>query len=519
MGNNKKKKIIKKNNKKKKIKKGFTLIELLAVIIILGILLLVAIPSVTTYINNSKKEAYITTAKECVKGAINLVNTGDLDIFDPDTTYYIPASCISTENNMTSPYGDFKKAYVVVGYNGNGFEYYWTSVDTANLGIEIKDYNKLTIDDIKSNMEDVDTNIGIKDKPTIKILDNEGCKSFGTPIEAAGHISEGGEITRPEKLYDEIVDNTTTNTNQISYRKISPYSDTDLNGQGIQVYDKNTYGVDSDGGSLPIYYYRGVITNNNVEFAGFCWKIFRTTSTGGIKMIYNGVYSDSNKCNNSGTSSTIGYCNLTDYTHLCEDKFMKYSYNSDGVEINSNMKTMVDNWYKNNLTNEVNASNINYTIYLEDPGFCNDMSRWYFARDDAYLSGSYYRNTFKYKPSLTCTNNEDLYTTSSRGNGKLTYPVGLITADEIALAGGVSGTKNTEFYLNTGVNYWTMSPNTYFRDNSQRNVTHYSATQGIYGQSMSSSDYLRPVVSLKPNIKFAEGSDGTANNPYRVITN
>ncbi len=57
--------------------KGFTLIELLAVIIILGVIMLIAIPSVTRYINDSRKETYIDTAKQIVKGAIPMVNGGE----------------------------------------------------------------------------------------------------------------------------------------------------------------------------------------------------------------------------------------------------------------------------------------------------------------------------------------------------------------------------------------------------------------------------------------------------------
>lgn len=56
----------------------------------------------------------------------------------------------------------------------------------------------------------------------------------------------------------------------------------------------------------PVHYYRGNIKNNNVLFAGFCWKMVRTTSTGGVKLIYNGVYDDTNKCDNRGDSTQIG---------------------------------------------------------------------------------------------------------------------------------------------------------------------------------------------------------------------
>lgn len=45
---------------------------------------------------------------------------------------------------------------------------------------------------------------------------------------------------------------------------------------------------------------------NNVLFAGFCWQMIRTTDTGGVKMIYNGVPDSAGACNNTGANTSIG---------------------------------------------------------------------------------------------------------------------------------------------------------------------------------------------------------------------
>ena len=55
----------------------------------------------------------------------------------------------------------------------------------------------------------------------------------------------------------------------------------------------------------PVYYFNGAVEDNNVLFAGFCWKIVRTTETGGVKIVYNVVQKDGS-CNNTGTDSQIG---------------------------------------------------------------------------------------------------------------------------------------------------------------------------------------------------------------------
>ncbi len=183
------------NESKKKRSKAFTLIELLAVIIILGILMIIAIPSVTTYISNSRKSSYIDTAKNIIDGARNKVNEGKLDVYNPTVTYYLPGSCINTENSFKSPYGEFTEAYVGVTFNGDNYNYYWISTDTAEMGIKtLTSYDKLTEENVEPGVKDTDIklDVGVDGRETI-IVFNKDCTEKSEQIAFSFVDSETGE--------------------------------------------------------------------------------------------------------------------------------------------------------------------------------------------------------------------------------------------------------------------------------------------------------------------------------------
>ena len=198
------------------------------------------------------------------------------------------------------------------------------------------------------------------------------------------------------------------------------------------------------------------------------------------------------------------------------------SYNQAHQNINnSTLKTYLENWYTNNLSGVDNK--ISKTTY-----FCNN--RQVSTRGDNTYKNTGYGNTptlYGYTrfydwngsatgPTLTCQQANDKFTTSSStGNGKLTKPVGLITADEVNMAGGKSGSRNMLYYLYSGTDYWTMSPS-YFVDLTvalELRVT----SSGVLGEwdLVTNSFGVRPVINLDTkNLTFT--GTGTMQDPYVI---
>ena len=177
------------------------------------------------------------------------------------------------------------------------------------------------------------------------------------------------------------------------------------------------------------------------------------------------------------------------------------------------IKEVLDNWYQTNIINKGYESKVSI-----EAGFCGDRTS-YSGNGIGTAATDYtvYNRLIMNKlPILKCSNNNDLYTISlsSKGNKVLTNPIGLITADEVSMAGGVYGQTNQSYYLYNNQYYWTMSP--------------YSADSDSWASvfSVNSSDRLgdgdvrllrgvRPVINLANNVTISSGN-GSVSNPYVI---
>ena len=275
------------------------------------------------------------------------------------------------------------------------------------------------------------------------------------------------------------------------------------------------------------YYYRGNVTNNYVKFADKYWRIVRINGDGTVRVIYDGTSAHAN-----GESSSDRQIGTSAFNSSYNDNaYVGYMYGQTGASTyadahantnDSTIKAYIDNWYKTNIVGTANEQ------YLADNVFCNDRSissnkpsssynnlgygtnvtayRWYYG---PWSSGGYNSNM-----RLTCPQKNDAFTVSdtTNGNGALTYPVGLLSTDEIVLAGGWSA-SNSGYYLYSGQYWWASSPFD-FNGNYARVRSIGSSGYANYSDYVNNNNGVRPVLNLKAEaIKYG---DGTASNPYRL---
>ena len=174
----------------------------------------------------------------------------------------------------------------------NKYKYYLSTSETELVGGEWKDYTNGEIFTITGENE-------TKYLWIYPVVDN------------AGNINNGkADVNTPYLLMTVTFKNKNTLYNVLRKEYAS--------GSGLsRLYSGKHNDSYNETGEENIYHFYGsddeagtnVLSKNNVLFGGLCWKMIRTTDTGGTKLIYNGVPKDENGkkvCTNSGADTAIG---------------------------------------------------------------------------------------------------------------------------------------------------------------------------------------------------------------------
>ncbi len=272
-----------------------------------------------------------------------------------------------------------------------------------------------------------------------------------------------------------------------------------------------------------VYYFAGDARNNWVKFGGYYWRIIRTNSDGSIRLLYHGTSPETQ-------NAYIGDSEIAFNESYNDSMYVGYKYGTSGSlennRLNTNdstIKKTIDTWYKDNLAS--------YTKYLSTTAvYCNDRelgSGTYSATGDKFYYVGYTRLGANKNPSYNCTNEYDAFSVNNT-KAQLTYPIALMTADEISYAGGV-WIKNaaTWYYLNSKGNasikngqneWWLLSAASWDTDKSSVvfKISSAQDRKAQFGaQSVQYKLHVRPVISLKSDVLHKSG-DGSATNPYEI---
>ncbi len=430
-----------------------------------------------------------------------------------------------------------------------------TTIDSRYIKVKVDDGSPATLSSLTSSIIKSDVTLAAGESIDISIrvwlsIDTPNSqigKVFNSKIVTDGQavytssnnkIPAADTLNRLNKLNDTIVLATDTpDFSTVSGNNGVKYVNNEQSATGLGDGTKGIYAAEDDLGTS--YYFRGAVDNNYVKFAGLYWRIIRINGDGSIRMIYAGTSAHAN-----GESETDSYISKTAYNSSYDDNtYVGYMTGATGATTYANahsnttdstIKGVIDTWYKTNIVDK------GYSKYVADAIYCNDRSIANDSTVNTYLNnvfgedntglgygtnttayGGFKRNYVDHTPSLVCPNDNDKFTTDSTlGNGKLTYPVVLITSDEVAYAGGFaldyntsSCITNTDYYLYTpSYWYWTLTP--WAAGGGSAMVGIVFGDGNLDSDDVNNTNGVRPVVSLLSDA--ITGGSGTMNDPFTV---
>ena len=288
------------------------------------------------------------------------------------------------------------------------------------------------------------------------------------------------------------------------------------------------------------YYFRGAVKNNYVQFANKCWRIVRVGGDGSVTLILHNdnTSNAANPCSSANNSTNAAFARYSGTTYISafntnynDNAYVGFKYGTVGAgdyaltHANTNKSTILTNleaWYeKNNLKN--------YEKVIADTVWCNDKTN---VTDTTFNPYNYSNvNGLGYAKNVTYYGaTQRLVGTSGSAGGtgpslkcngelsKINSKVGLITADELALAGYAYGLQNSTTYLQenaTDTYWWSLSP--YFFYGAGASVWYVIGSNGYFGGNYVFLTYgVRPSISLKSTTNVT--GNGTSDSPFIIST-
>ena len=338
-------------------------------------------------------------------------------------------------------------------------------------------------------------------------------------------------------------------TNMFNYASNGGYFDMSSGSQSTnpEYVTNGLYSMEDEDGTS--YYYRGNVTNNNVQFGEYAsdyyvynyssryfqsleacqedssscsesnrvklasagdkmyWKIVRVNGDGSLRLIYNGTSANPD---NSDLAHSYAVGQVPYNSNSGDPKYTGYTYDN-GTD--SFIKREIDTWYSNTLGNSSYDSKVIEGRFCSDSSGYKPASEYGFSdMDGMNVFASYDRlgqsatgYSKENSPSLKCP-----ATTESYG-GSYRLKAGLITADELVLAGENPGVI-TDGYLNIGdseMYYWSMTP----ADFARGFAFVWNENDGPANDYVAVNRAVRPVINVTTDNGFTSG-DGTAENVY-----
>ena len=293
--------------------------------------------------------------------------------------------------------------------------------------------------------------------------------------------------------------------------------------------------------------------NNYLIFAGKCWKIVRIDGNGNIRLW---LWNDANSCTaNSVPSSAFNEKsdNNAYIGYMYGDINSNVISNATGTGLHDNINdstilTNLKTWYDDTFNTSDNENPNKYTDLLADVIWCNDKrihsGTGLGTTTTTYLFYVINSSSLSLKcPDFGVSKDVSRFTAykntdenNAKGNGKLRtvidettptefkyYKIGLLTAQEVIYAGAKSGTDNSNYYLKSGSDWWTMTPINTSSNQACSTVIRHS-TRPNSGFYVKYSYQMHPSIALIPTVQVTYntgGTDapGTVNNPYVVSVN